>query len=317
MDNGSDTGRPLRVVVVGAGVTGLAAAHAFESAGIAYVVVERQAEVAPPAGATIGLFPSTLRVLKQFGVLDLVEDGSDPFEDGFSNRDARGRVLSSPSWRQCLRDNLGHDFRVLERRAFLQILYDALPDKSKIRLGRTATKVQDGPDAVHVDLDDGSRETGDVVLGADGVRSFVRQAMWEEAHLEPGTVKDEAAITTTWRCLFGVGPGEPGRPNAISVSSFPGKRSVVVSHQPNLSSFTFFWKTERRPLAARTRYTADDAAEAAASIAHLPLDEKRTFADVWDRRQRAQLVDIQEGVLSRWHYGRYVLVGDAAHKVRD
>lgn len=89
----------LRAIVVGAGITGLTAAHTLYKAGIDYVVVEKWPDAAPPAGASIGLFPSSLRVLQQLGLLEHVERLAEPFTDGASNRDPKGKVImNSDLW---------------------------------------------------------------------------------------------------------------------------------------------------------------------------------------------------------------------------
>lgn len=75
----------------------------------------------------------------------------------------------------------GQDILVLERQEFLQILYDRLPDKSPIRTGCTVREVKQSISGVEVKLSDGIVETGDMVLGCDGVHSLVRTAMWDHA----------------------------------------------------------------------------------------------------------------------------------------
>ena len=80
-----------------------------------------------------------------------------------------------------------------ERREFLQVLYDQLPDKSKIRLGKKVIDIVETYDGVEVFSADGTSEKGDVVIGGDGVHSLVRQKMWENAdRISPGliTVKE-------------------------------------------------------------------------------------------------------------------------------
>lgn len=47
----------------------------------------------------------------------------------------------------------------------------------------------------------------------------------------------------------------------------------------------------------------------------LALNEIVRFRDLWETKTRAGLLTIEEGVLSQWHAGRIVLVGDSAHKV--
>ncbi len=75
----------------------------------------------------------------------------------------------------------GQDILLLERREFLQILYDQLPDRTPIRMGCTVKNVKHTIEGVAVELSDGTLETGDVLLGCDGVHSLVRSAMWDHA----------------------------------------------------------------------------------------------------------------------------------------
>jgi 2-polyprenyl-6-methoxyphenol hydroxylase-like FAD-dependent oxidoreductase len=70
----------------------------------------------------------------------------------------------------------------MERREFLQILYDELPDVSKILTRKRVKTIVDNEDEAYVELEDGSVERGDVVVGCDGVHSTVREAMWAIAN---------------------------------------------------------------------------------------------------------------------------------------
>lgn len=108
----------------------------------------------------------------------------------------------------------------------------------------------------------------------------------------------------------------PEQPNELSVTSFDRQRCFLVATQPKHSFFFVFWKPEKPwTRYTRPRHTAEDAERAAASVADLPVNEGTVFAEIWNKKYRAQLADIEEGIQSRWHYGRHVLVGDAAHKV--
>lgn len=77
---------------------------------------------------------------------------------------------------------LGYPDLTLERREFLQVLYDELPDKSKILTDRRVKHVVDNDDEAYVELKDGSVERGDIIVGGDGVHSTVRQVMWDTAN---------------------------------------------------------------------------------------------------------------------------------------
>lgn len=71
----------------------------------------------------------------------------------------------------------------MERRNFLRIVHEQLPDKSRIRTGKRVVDVVDNEDGVSVKLDDGTTEEGDVLIGCDGVHSTVRELMWRNANL--------------------------------------------------------------------------------------------------------------------------------------
>lgn len=86
----------------------------------------------------------------------------------------------------------GQDILLLERRQLLQTLYDYLPDKSRLRVGCEVKTIKQDKDGVEVILADGTVEKGDMVLGADGVRSPVRSMMWEHANKKtPGFITAE------------------------------------------------------------------------------------------------------------------------------
>ena len=62
---------PFRVIIIGAGVTGLTLAHSLEKSNIDYLVLDKGV-VAPSFGTTITMQPHGCRILHQIGVLDAV-----------------------------------------------------------------------------------------------------------------------------------------------------------------------------------------------------------------------------------------------------
>ena len=63
----------FRVIIVGGGPIGLAAAHTLRLAGIDYIVLEQRPSVFEELGAAIGLSAFSLRVMHQFGVLESLQ----------------------------------------------------------------------------------------------------------------------------------------------------------------------------------------------------------------------------------------------------
>lgn len=83
--------RAFKVIIVGAGVSGLTLAHALEKGNIDYVVLEKGV-VAPPWGANIAILPNGCRILDQIGCYAAASRQCVP-TTGFFNRDSDGTAF--------------------------------------------------------------------------------------------------------------------------------------------------------------------------------------------------------------------------------
>ncbi|KAK7743714.1 hypothetical protein SLS62_010493 [Diatrype stigma] len=205
------------------------------------------------------------------------------------------------------------------REKFLQILYDGLPDKSYIRTGCNVQSITQHADSVDVTLADGSVETGDMILGVDGVSSLTRTSMWDHADkVSPGliTQKDKTCMKTSYRGLIGIGPQIPNLRKDVLITTFDEKLTfLTLTQKEQVFWLVLFRLPETMVWPQRGRWTEKDAEEQAAKIASHPLTKECKFEDLWNTRERGALVPMEEGLLDRWYHDRIVLAGDAAHKV--
>jgi len=73
-------------------------------------------------------------------------------------------------------------FELYDRVTLVETLYNELPNSTNnIRVGCNIVSIKQNDNCVTVYLEDGSKEVGDIVVGADGVNSKVREVMWEHA----------------------------------------------------------------------------------------------------------------------------------------
>lgn len=79
-----------------------------------------------------------------------------------------------------LMDRFAHPVYLLERRHILQVLYDNLTDKSKVRLGEKVIGIEQRENTVTVKTKK-STYSGSIVVGADGTYSRVRTQMLRSA----------------------------------------------------------------------------------------------------------------------------------------
>ncbi|GKT65225.1 FAD binding domain-containing protein [Colletotrichum tofieldiae] len=317
--NGNSRDGVFKVIIVGAGVGGLTLAHALHKAGIDYVVLDKH-PVAPAWGASITIHPSASRILHQIGCLEEVDSRCEPMTS-FSNRGPDGKEFMVGSFFDIINNKNGYLTYTLARQDFLQILYDALPDKSKVIENARVVDVIEENGGVRAILADGTVHAGDVIVGFDGVHSAVRALMWDKAaQLSPGlfTVQEKQSIKTSYNCLLGVAPPQPslGRARMTNVSN--DKFSFLFLSQPDALYFIIHCKLPGGRVITwpdRTHYTAADAEAKAAELAAYPVSDELVFGDIWRSRVRGHLVSLEEGILSRWFHGRTVLAGDSAHKV--
>ncbi len=173
-------------MIVGAGIGGLAAAIALHRRGWNIKVLER-APALREVGAGISLWPNATRALDLLGVGDQVRAFSTPEGPG-GFRDARGRWL----FRSNLQTPYGETL-MLRRPILLDILRSAVPAEA-IVLNTTVTAVENSANHVTITHDD-VQTSADLLVGADGLHSTVRAALWP--HAKPPVY----AGYTTWRLI--------------------------------------------------------------------------------------------------------------------
>ncbi|RYO85815.1 hypothetical protein DL766_003771 [Monosporascus sp. MC13-8B] len=312
------TERPFRIIVVGAGVAGLVASNCLQKLGIDHVVFERRSDVASTVGAGISMWPHGLRILHQLGCLDAIKKSAVPLKR-FMGRGPDGRLIHDNALYTLVEENHGIGFFPLERCRFLQILYDALPDKSFIKTGTAVEDVKQFADGVEVKLSNGTVETGDMVIGCDGVHSLARHIMWDHAtKTSPGLiqVKEKKSLKTSWKTLVLTTPAIPELGDRDLTITYNSGFTFLATSQPHAVYFFVIFRLDK-PFTwpKRESYTDDDAESLAELVADRPVTDQLVFGEVWKRRNRACVISLQEGVMEHWHHGRIVLAGDAIHKV--
>lgn len=163
-----------RVVIVGGGIGGLTLAIALGRAGIPCVLLER--EPAPSAtGSGLGLWGRAVGELEGLGLARALERRSVAIERA-QIRDPNGRVLLDL-------DLLGSSppTRFLRRAELHALLHESLPPSCELRLGARCTGIAGDDRGASATLATGEHVPGDLVVGADGLRSVVREHLWPGA----------------------------------------------------------------------------------------------------------------------------------------
>ncbi|TSE01716.1 FAD-dependent oxidoreductase [Skermania sp. ID1734] len=161
-------------VVVGGGIGGLSTAVALQRRSWQVTVFERRPALSE-SGAGITLWPNALRALDALGIGTRIRGlGLAQSSGGMRDSDGRWLVRTDTA---ALAKRFGDGIIVLQRSELLTALRQACTDIDV----RVSTEVR-GVDANGtVTLGSGDRMQSDVVVGADGVWSVARQAVWPDA----------------------------------------------------------------------------------------------------------------------------------------
>ncbi|MCX5365279.1 FAD-dependent monooxygenase [Streptomyces sp. NBC_00124] len=283
-----------RVVVIGGGIGGLAAAAALHLSGRQVTVLER-ARSLEPVGAAISLAPNSLRALDVIGIGDEIRDLAAWTGDG-GLRTPGGRWLSRSS-AAAAAERFGGPLVLLHRATLINSLAALLPPDA-IRTAAESTLVDPG-DArrpARVRTPDGELEA-DLVVAADGVRSAVRATLFPD---HPGAVYSGF---TTWRVVIPV-------PATEFASHETWGRGRIWGTHPLKDGRVYAYAAALAPAGERA---PDEKAELVRRYGdwHDPIPAVLAAA----RPEDVLRHDVHHIVepLPAFHRGRVALLGDAAH----
>lgn len=282
-----------QILVVGAGIAGLATAVALQRAGRTVTVVEERSDTS--TGAGISIWPNALAALDVIGLGDAVRDSGGRVTAG-AVRWHDGRWLRRPSADRMVRA-LGEPLVVTRRADLTAILAGALTPGT-VQNGVGAREITTTtPGGVRVTMSDGSVHEVAAVIGADGVGSVVAR------HLN-GPLRHRYAGYTAWR-------GIAAHPIDAQLAGQTLGAGTEVGHVPLGPGHTYWFASERTAEGGsapggeldylRCRYR--DWAEPIPALLAATGEVLRN--DLYDRDQARV-----------WSRGPVTLVGDAAHPMR-
>lgn len=172
-----------RVLVVGAGVTGLMLSLGLAEKGVGVVLVEQHTELGG-IGHGITLQGNALKAFAAVGIYDKLADKGFPFSH-LRMRTVTGDVIAEIPTPPMGGPDLPGTMGALRSDLADVLAEDVVAAGVDVRLGTTITGIDDHGDSVTATLSDGSTETVDLLVGADGIRSSVRAMLGIEDQPEP------------------------------------------------------------------------------------------------------------------------------------
>lgn len=296
--------KQLHVVIAGGGIGGLAAAAALLQRGVDVDVYEQATEL-NEVGAGIQISPNGNKVLDALGVFEQLRAVScDPVRKEFRLWNT-GRPWPMFSLGKTVIENYGYPYLTVYRPDLQQALSDRVralkPDA--IHLGSPVAGCEQTDAGAALVLRDGTRVTGDAVIGCDGVRSVVRNTLW-------GNCNPEFSGMVAWRGLI---PMEslPDHIRQPVGSTWIGPRGHVVTYPLRNSRFMNFVATIEGKTWDHPGGSAPGThEECLADFAGWHEDVQTMIRAAPSLLKWALMV---RDPIPQWTKGRITLLGDAAH----
>ncbi|KAF9117952.1 hypothetical protein BGW39_001631, partial [Mortierella sp. 14UC] len=326
------------VLIVGAGLGGLMLGALLEKSNVPYTIFERATTV-KPLGSAMSIGPTLLPIFQQIGIYD------DILAIGkyMTHTELYKETLEpyNPSDYRPIEEYTGYGHHIVARPMYYDIMLKQVP-AHKIHFGKRVMNITEQDNKVTIHLSNNETFEGDIVVGADGAHSSVRQNMYEKL-LAKGALPESDQEELPFDCICLV-----GQTKALDPEEFPCVKDPLCHFRITLAddkpySWVTFTTAQNnlcfmvmRQLPKHTSKTAmekgtqdsensgwgPEAAQAMIDETRdFPIElsdgRKRTLGDLYDLTPKELIskVSLEEKVFATWHSGRTVLMGDACHKL--
>lgn len=285
----------MKTTIIGGGIAGLTTALAFHKVGLHCEVYERARQI-NEVGAGIWMQPNALKVLDWLGLGDEVR-ANGVLLDKFDITDAMWVPFKKTS-KDMVQDERGHKIVAIHRAVLQKLLLEALPGEA-VHLGHEFHSYAHKADKIGASIGE-KLVTSDVLIGADGIHSKVRNETFPDTSLR-------YAGQTCWR--------------GISEMDVPLEfRNAGVESWGKKVRFGF------SPVAKRKVYWfavinaepngVDHMGDIKSELHHIYRDFHPLVREIIGHTEtekiiRSDLSDLRR--LKKWSKNQVVLIGDAAH----
>lgn len=295
--------KAMQIGIVGGGVGGLAAAVALRQAGHEVTVHEKASRYGR-IGADVNMTPNAVKCADGLGIGDtLREQGARPTHRISRDWDS-GEETSRLEMAAAAERDYGAPQVTIHRADLLEALMQQLPGETVV-LKQGVTRVEQDADSATIGFADGTSASYDVVIGADGIHSVVRTALFGEQQPEfTGIVSFRAAVPRAQ--LTNV-------PNIDAFTKWwgPDAATQIVTFPLNQGREQFVFATTQQDGWREESWTLPGDVDELRDIYRDFHPEARALLDACPAVTKSALY-VREP-MAQWSQGRITLLGDACH----
>ena len=288
-------------LVIGAGIGGTAAAIALRRAGLDVSLFEQtiaQREV----GAGIQISPNASRLLSRYGLGDTMARVAVRPSAIVFRRWQDGRVLGREELGDSIESQYGAPYYHFHRADLINLLAEAFGPRD-IELGRRLVDIEQDETGVTAHFQDGGSERGDLLIGADGIHSRIRERLFGEEKLRfSGQI-----------AYRGLAPAERvahlGLP--LDVTNWVGPGGHFIHYYVSAGRFLNFVAVSEEATWTREQWSDRGSISDAVRNYEGWHPQIATILTAVDETFKWALFD--RNPLPEWTRGRVALLGDACH----
>ena len=296
-------GRSLNIGIVGGGVGGLTAAIALQRQGHTVTVYEQSAKYMR-VGADINLTPNAMLALDGLGVGEAARrTGAQPTFRISRDWDT-GKETSRLPMSSAAQERYGAPQLTIHRADLLSALAEAFPQEN-MKFSKRLRSLEQDESSVTLHFADGSSATHDAVVGADGIHSRVRAALFgDESPRFTGVVSFRSVVPSA------------SVKHVPEIEAFtkwwgPNPQSQIVTFPLNLGQDTFVFATTGQESWQEESWTSEGDVNELRSFYKDFHPDARALLDACTSVLKSALYE--RDPLPQWSQGRVTLMGDACH----
>ncbi|KAF9537678.1 hypothetical protein EC957_007813 [Mortierella hygrophila] len=326
------------VLIVGAGLGGLMLGALLEKSGVPYMIFERATTV-KLLGSAMSIGPTLLPIFQQLGIYDDIVATS-KYMTHVETYNENLESLQRSDYRP-IEEFTGYGHYIIARPKYYEIMLKQVPPH-KVHFGKRVLDISEKDDKVTLHLVNNETVEGDIVVGADGAYSVIRERLYEQLKAK-GELPKEDQEDLPFSCYCLVGQTKVLDPEEFPIVKEPISQFRAIIGREKPFSWVFMTTSERTICYSNIQYlpqtssksaiqkkaqdneTAEWGTDSTQAMCEktrdfpLQLDDgkKRTMGDLYDvtPKELISKVALEEKVFKTWHHGRVVLMGDACHKL--
>ncbi|KAG0010191.1 hypothetical protein BGZ80_001696 [Entomortierella chlamydospora] len=315
-------------MIVGAGIAGLFLAILLDRINVPYEIYERSSETRP-FGGIVSLNPCVLAVLEQLGLFEEIQKAAyinRIFSIYTGNMEKIARLEGDDKYTE----TVGYDIHLLSRPEFYNILLSRVP-AHKIHYKKKVMSIAHNKEGAMIRCSDGTTYHGDILVGADGGNSGVRQGLYKLMRNYGQLPESDAkGLGKCDICMVGT-------TDSLDPEKYPGiTEPVSISYQVIGEKIPYTWNCITVAdnkicwLVVKQIGSAESETERLRNSEWGPESNEAMIKEVRDFRiptgtlgdlidatpkERISRMFLEGRLFGTWTHGRTVLIGDACHKL--